>query len=80
MHPLSPKFKENLDDFASICRVVKGMKRFTIGCLGARTTAFKTVRFDEVTLEKYGITVDNTIGADESLKMIKSFFEERRKK
>lgn len=30
--------------------------------------------------KKYGITVDNTIGADESLKMIKSFFEERRKK
>ncbi len=59
VHPLSPKFKENLDDFASICRVVKGMKRFTIGCLGARTTAFKTVRFDEVTLEKYGITVES---------------------
>ena len=35
------------------------MKRFTIGCLGARTTAFKTVRFDEVTLEKYGITVES---------------------
>ncbi len=30
--------------------------------------------------KKYGITVDNTIGTDESLKMIKSFFEERRKK
>jgi len=26
---------------------------------GARTTAFKTVRFDEVTLEKYGITVES---------------------
>lgn len=35
------------------------MKRFTIGCIGARTTAFKTVRFDEVALEKYGITVES---------------------
>ncbi len=59
VHPLSNEFKENLDEFAAICRVVNGMKRFTIGCLGARTTAFKTVRFDEVALEKYGITVES---------------------
>lgn len=59
VHPLSKEFKENLDEFAAICRVVNGMKRFTIGCLGARTTAFKTVRFDEVALEKYGITVES---------------------
>lgn len=59
VHPLSLTFKENLDDFAKICRVVNGMKRFTIGCIGARTTAFKTVRFDEVALEKYGITVES---------------------
>ena len=59
VHPLSNEYKENLDEFAAICRVVNGMKRFTIGCLGARTTAFKTVRFDEVALEKYGITVES---------------------
>lgn len=59
VHPLSKEFKQNLDDFAAICRVVKGMRRFTIGCIGARTTAFKTVRFDEVALEKYGITVES---------------------
>lgn len=59
VHPLSPEFTQNLNDFAAICRVVKGMKRFTIGCLGARTTAFKTVRFDEIALEKYGITVES---------------------
>ena len=45
VHPLSEKFQENLRDFAAICRVVNGMKRFTIGCIGARTTAFKTTRF-----------------------------------
>ncbi len=41
--PLSPAFAENLHDFAAVCRVVKGMRRFTIGCIGARTTAFKNV-------------------------------------
>lgn len=57
--PLSPAFAENLRDFAAICRVVKGMRRFTIGCIGARTTAFKTVRFDEVTMQRYGINVES---------------------
>ena len=59
VHPLSAAFRANLDDFAAICRVVKGMKRFNLGCIGARTTAFKTVRFDEVTLQRYGINVES---------------------
>jgi L-fucose isomerase-like protein len=59
VHPLSKAFEENLADFAALCRVVNGMKRFTIGSIGARTTAFKTVRFDEVALQKYGITVES---------------------
>lgn len=59
VHPLSPAFAQNLKDFAAICRVVKGMKRFNLGCIGARTTAFKTVRFDEVTLQRYGINVES---------------------
>ncbi|MDD2534359.1 MAG: hypothetical protein PHC86_06640 [Eubacteriales bacterium] len=58
VHPRSEAFRQNLQDFAAVCRVVKGMKRVTIGCFGARTTAFKTVRFDEITLQKYGITVE----------------------
>ena len=59
VHPLSETFAENLRDFAAICRVVNGMKRFNVGCIGARTTAFKTVRFDEITLQKYGINVES---------------------
>ncbi len=58
VHPLSHAFRENLDEFATVCRVVRGMKRFTIGCIGARTTAFKTVRFDEVTMQRHGINVE----------------------
>ena len=59
VHPLTPAFRQNLEDFAAICRVVRGMKRFNLGCIGARTTAFKTVRFDEVTLQRYGINVES---------------------
>jgi len=59
VHPLSKPFAQNLSDFAAICRVVNGMKRFNIGCIGARTTAFKTVRFDEITLQKYDINVES---------------------
>ena len=59
VHPLTDAFAKNLSDFAAICRVVNGMKRFTVGAIGARTTAFKTVRYDEIALEKYGITVES---------------------
>lgn len=59
VHPLSETFAQNLNDFAAICRVVNGMKRFTVGCIGARTTAFKTTRFDEIALQKYDITVES---------------------
>ena len=59
VHPLSAEFAENLRDFAAVCRVVRGMKKFTVGCIGARTTAFKTVRFDEITLQRYGINVES---------------------
>ncbi len=58
VHPSTPAFDKNLKDFAAVCRVVNGMKRFTIGVIGARTTKFKTVRYDEITLQKYGITCD----------------------
>lgn len=59
VHPLSDAFAKNLHDFAAICRVVKGMRRFNLGVIGARTTAFKTVRFDEVTLQRYGINIES---------------------
>ena len=59
VHPLSEAFAQNLRDFAAVCRVVNGMKRCNIGCIGARTTAFKTVRFDEITMQKYGINVES---------------------
>lgn len=58
IHPLDPRFTQQLHEFAGICRVVKGLHRCTIGALGARTSAFKTVRYDELALQKIGITVE----------------------
>ena len=56
--PLDESFAEDLRRFGAICRIVKGMKNFNIGAMGARTTAFKTVRADEVALQNKGITVE----------------------
>jgi L-fucose isomerase-like protein len=58
VHPDSEVFAGHLADFAAVCRVTRGMRRMTVGAVGARTTAFKTVRFDELTLERYGITTE----------------------
>lgn len=57
--PLSKEFDADLDKFGAICRVVRGMKRFNIGSIGARTTAFKTVRVDEIALANKRINVED---------------------
>ena len=56
--PTSAVFAEQVQRFAAVCRVTNGMRRMTVGAIGARTTAFKTVRFDELTLQRYGITTE----------------------
>ncbi|MBE7042599.1 MAG: hypothetical protein E7399_03790 [Ruminococcaceae bacterium] len=56
--PNDAGFAKELERFAGVCRVVKGMKAFNIGAIGARTTAFKTVRVDEVALQRKGINVE----------------------
>jgi L-fucose isomerase-like protein len=56
--PGSERFKANVDYFDRVCRVAGGVKGMVVGAVGARTTPFKTVRIDEVTLQRYGITVE----------------------
>jgi len=58
VHPRSPAFAANIDTFDRLCRVVNGMKRMVVGAIGARTTAFKTVRIDELALQRHGITME----------------------
>ncbi len=56
--PSSGRFKANLDHFDRLCHVVKGFHHLVIGAVGARTSAFKTVRYDEVALQRMGVTVE----------------------
>ena len=56
--PQSAEFKEDLDWFLAVCRVVKGLRRLRIGAIGARPAAFNTVRYSEKILERNGISVE----------------------
>lgn len=56
--PGSPAFEENIEHFARICRIVGGVRGMVVGEMGARTTPFKTVRIDELALQKHDITVE----------------------
>jgi L-fucose isomerase-like protein len=50
-------FARDLDFFARVCRVVRGLRTARIGAIGARPAAFQTVRFSEKLLQESGITV-----------------------
>jgi L-fucose isomerase-like protein len=56
--PDSPEFAKDLEWFAAVCRIVKGLRNLRIGALGARPTAFNTVRYSEKLLEASGISVE----------------------
>jgi L-fucose isomerase-like protein len=58
VHPSSSAFTENIDYFDRLCRVANGLKDMVVGSIGARTTAFKTVRIDELALQRAGITME----------------------
>ncbi len=72
VNPSSEKFAEHIKTFNAVCKVVNGMKKMTVGAIGARTTAFKTVRFDELTLQKYGITTE-TLDLSEIIYRVNNF-------
>jgi L-fucose isomerase-like protein len=61
LHTVSPdseEFKKDLAWFTGVCRVVKGLRNLRIGAIGARPTAFNTVRYSEKLLEASGISVE----------------------
>jgi L-fucose isomerase-like protein len=53
----SDLFIHDLNKFASICRVVNGLREARIGVIGARPAGFQTVRASEKILQASGITV-----------------------
>ncbi len=54
----SPEFKADLEWFSQVCRIVKGLKNLRIGAIGARPTAFNTVRYSERIFETSGISIE----------------------
>jgi L-fucose isomerase-like protein len=67
--PGTDRFMANVDQFDRVCRVVAGVKGMVVGAIGARTTPFKTVRIDEVALQRHGITVETFDLSDIFLRM-----------
>ncbi|HUZ35703.1 MAG TPA: L-fucose/L-arabinose isomerase family protein [Streptosporangiaceae bacterium] len=60
-HTVAPEdgeFARDLEWFAAVCRVVRGLRHLRIGAIGARPAAFNTVRYSEKILERHGITVE----------------------
>ena len=54
----SAEFKADLEWFSAVCRIVKGLKNLRIGAIGARPTAFNTVRYSERIFETSGISIE----------------------
>ncbi len=53
----SKEFTADLNKFAGVCRVVKGMRGLRVGAIGTRPIGFQTMRVSEKILQKTGITV-----------------------
>jgi L-fucose isomerase-like protein len=56
--PASAEFKADLEWFSAVCRIVKGLKNLRVGSIGARPTAFNTVRYSERLFESGGISIE----------------------
>jgi L-fucose isomerase-like protein len=54
----SDVFEKDLAWFCAVCRVVNGFRNLRIGSIGARPTAFNTVRYSEKLLEANGISTE----------------------
>src|SRR5215472_4395866 len=61
LHTVAPdtdEFQKDLTWFAAVCRIVNGFRNLRIGSIGARPTAFNTVRYSEKLLENNGISTE----------------------
>lgn len=54
----SDTFARELENFAAVCRIVKGLRSVRFGAIGARPAAFNTVRYSEKILESFNISVE----------------------
>ena len=70
----SDTFTQDLDFFARVCRVVKGLTMLRVGAIGARPAAFHTCRYSEKLLQATGITVV-TVDLSEIIASAKTLFD-----
>jgi len=56
--PGAPELRRDLEWFAAVCRIVRGVRNLRVGSIGARPAAFNTVRYSEKILESQGISVE----------------------
>ena len=57
VHPLAPAFRQDLERFLGVCRIVNGLRSARLGAIGARPGAFNTVRYSEKLLQAHGMSV-----------------------
>jgi len=69
--PKSKAFAADVARFAALCRVVKGLRNFNVGVIGARTTPFKCVRIDEIAFQRRGVNVE-TLDLVDVFKLMRS--------
>ncbi len=53
----SKEFSDDIDHFAKVCKVVKGVKTARLAQIGTRPTPFQTVRYSEKLLQDSGVTI-----------------------
>lgn len=70
----SDEFTQDLEFFARVCRVVKGLTNARVGAIGARPAPFHTCRFSEKLLQATGITVV-TVDLSEIISSAQKLFE-----
>ncbi|MBD3307056.1 fucose isomerase [candidate division KSB3 bacterium] len=59
VNPEQESFKQDVQKFGAVCRVVNGLCGARFGQVGARPAAFITVRYSEKVLERSGISVES---------------------
>ena len=61
LHTVQPEddnFRQDLSNFAGVCRVVRGLRKARFGMIGARPANFITVRHSQKILEQAGVSVE----------------------
>ena len=75
-------FEQDIEKFARICRIVRGLSHARIGAIGARPAPFQTMRASEKLLQASGITVvpvDLSVIMNAALKMDDAFADVKAK-